>query len=450
MSSPAERANHLKKQGRCFNCLKNHLSRECRSREKCVRCRGKHHNALCRGERQGDRQAGSNNRAQGGAGQQRQKPPAPARDGEESTPTNNLYAGSGSPVLLQTAVVKVFKPDSQSSHSKPIRAILDSGSQRSYLTQAVAHQLDLHSKREESLNIKTFGEAQGSHQTCQVVDLAIQANGGGTITMEALVVPIICDALANQPTKATKLKHPHLKGLRLADYHSKEEQLPVDLLVGSDNYWKLVTGNVRRGKTGPTAIQTRVGWVLSGNSEVLEDSPTANLLFTTTHLLRIQTTPTEDSLDDKLQRFWDLETMGITDEGTSVQEMFNQSIKLQEGRYEVTLPWKPTHRPLPSNLQLCTRRFQTLLKKLQLTPQLLRDYDEVMKEQLQKGIIEEVPAAELDKSYKTHYLPHHPVIRTDKATEWSMTPLPKQEATPLSMTACTQALTLTSQFSRSS
>ena len=40
--------------------------------------------------------------------------------------------------------------------------------------------------------------------------------------------------------------------------------LGLDLLVGSNYYWTLVTEAVKRGSAGPIAMETRVGWVLSG------------------------------------------------------------------------------------------------------------------------------------------------------------------------------------------
>ena len=59
-------------------------------------------------------------------------------------------------------------------------------------------------------------------------------------------------------------KYPHLTNLHLADYSSGQHDAEVEILVGSDHYWKIVTGNTKKGESGPTAIQTKLGWVLSG------------------------------------------------------------------------------------------------------------------------------------------------------------------------------------------
>ena len=57
-------------------------------------------------------------------------------------------------------------------------------------------------------------------------------------------------------------RFPHISGLDLADPHFIGENLDVN--IGSDHYWEVVTGNVMRGVCEPTAIETKFGWVLSG------------------------------------------------------------------------------------------------------------------------------------------------------------------------------------------
>jgi len=53
----------------------------------------------------------------------------------------------------------------------------------------------------------------------------------------------------------------HLNGIHLTDYSTGTEPAEVDILIGSDQYWQIVTGEVRRGESGPTALHTRLGWV---------------------------------------------------------------------------------------------------------------------------------------------------------------------------------------------
>lgn len=56
----------------------------------------------------------------------------------------------------------------------------------------------------------------------------------------------------------------YLLHLELADSTDGTTPVEVDILIGSDNYWDLVTGETIRCDGGPVAINTRIGWLLSG------------------------------------------------------------------------------------------------------------------------------------------------------------------------------------------
>ena len=81
----------------------------------------------------------------------------------------------------------------------------------------------------------------------------------------------------------------------------------------------------------------------------------------------------------------------------------------KDGRYELSLPWREHHDDLPDNYNLSRRRLHELLKRLQQNPEVLREYDSIICEQLEKGNIEEVGDSEV-ASDVIHYLPHHAVI----------------------------------------
>ena len=57
-----------------------------------------------------------------------------------------------------------------------------------------------------------------------------------------------------------------------------------------------------------------------------------------------------------------------------------------------------------------------MLTCLTKEPEILREYDFVIKEQLSRGIVEEVSENNTGKVGEVHYLPHHPVVRNDKQT----------------------------------
>ena len=63
-------------------------------------------------------------------------------------------------------------------------------------------------------------------------------------------------------------------------------------------------------------------------------------------------------------------------------EKFVQQINYDGQRYEVSLPWKEHHPPLPDHYDLCCKRLTNLLKRLRQTPSLLTDYNTVIKDQM--------------------------------------------------------------------
>ena len=126
----------------------------------------------------------------------------------------------------------------------------------------------------------------------------------------------------------------HLSGLDLADHYSESEILEIDLLIGSDVYWDVVTGEIVRGAHGPMAINTRLGWVLS---RPVQTSDVTIVNFTSSHMLRID--GLTDVLEKELQSFWELESFGNRVKKDPLQEQFTESIQMVDGRYQVSLRW---------------------------------------------------------------------------------------------------------------
>ena len=63
----------------------------------------------------------------------------------------------------------------------------------------------------------------------------------------------------------------------------------------------------------------------------------------------------------EVKHFWDLETLGIKHDESTVFEKFIEDIRHDGERYEVKLPFKESHPILPDNYQLSTTRLESLL-----------------------------------------------------------------------------------------
>ena len=111
------------------------------------------------------------------------------------------------------------------------------------------------------MSIKTFGSEK--EQDCEVAKVAMKTVGGAFLDLLLFTVHLICEPLNNQPITLCKDEYDHLTHLTLADACDSRD-MPIDILIGLDYYWQIVTSEVIQGKNGPTAVYTRFGWVLSG------------------------------------------------------------------------------------------------------------------------------------------------------------------------------------------
>ena len=208
------------------------------------------------------------------------------------------------------------------------------------MTLSVQWALSLPTLSVEVVEIKAFGAAESRREQCNVVKFSVIARDGCTIEMSALVVPHICDAIYSQAPEDIAKQYSHLKDLDLADDGQCRAPATVELLVGSDFYWSLVSGHVQRGDTGPVALETKIVWVLSGPVERQQtEESVVNLVKT--HTLFIDTSLKESgNLEEGLEQFWELEAIGVKPKEESVHTKFTQEITFQDGRYEVSLPWR--------------------------------------------------------------------------------------------------------------
>ena len=93
---------------------------------------------------------------------------------------------------------------------------------------------------------------------------------------------------------------------------------------------------------------------------------------------------------DDLQKCWDLETLGIRNTETSVYDKFSNEIRFTGERYQVKLPFKDNHPMLSDNYTNTSRRLATVAKKLKTQPEIMKQYDQGIKEQLEGGLVEKL------------------------------------------------------------
>ena len=90
--------------------------------------------------------------------------------------------------------------------------------------------------------------------------------------------------------------------------------------------------------------------------------------------------------------------------------------RIENGRYEVSLPFKEVHEVIPDNFLHCLQRLKAKLKPLTNSPEILTQYHVVMEDQLISVVIEPVDTEQAVEPGNVHYLPHREVVRMDRKT----------------------------------
>ena len=254
----------------------------------------------------------------------------------------------------------------------------------------------------------TFGSRQERLENCEVVKLGLETKNRKYIELKLLSVAHICEPLYNAGVDLKR--YPHLKTLDFAMDLEYGGQFTPDILLGSDQYWTLLTGEIIKSDDGPVALNSHLGWMLSGPVVVRESMNQKAVLVT--HVLRVDGITESRSLEKRLHSFWDIESLG---DDSLVQTQFESNVSFENRRYGVSLPWKDSCLSLPDNYELSLRRLNSLFRRLKRDPDLLIRYDTVIREQLASGIV--VPVNDTESNYnRVHYMPHHAVMKQDRDT----------------------------------
>ncbi|XP_070380704.1 uncharacterized protein [Dermacentor albipictus] len=223
-------------------------------------------------------------------------------------------------VLLQTAQAWVQGREKRAM----VRLMIDGGIQRTFTRKEVSQKIELRVLGVETLKIMTFGnDKPSSGMKCRRVELWLRSrHSGKNIRVEALEIPQICRDIVPAP-EASTVNYLEEQGLELAD--STQDGAEIGLLLGSDYYWEVTTGGVRRLDSGLAAVETIFGWTLQGTTHTTESTATH---VSTVGVLRVAVIGEEDQGDTaaQLKSFRQLEHIGIVDEGEADVED-NQALR---------------------------------------------------------------------------------------------------------------------------
>lgn len=385
-NSPKERHQIIKDLNRCFLCFSEHLASQCKSTKSCVQCGKRHHSLLHLSDT--DRQT----------------------DEPEVTTSAHVTVAAAAKVkhyhtsiLLSTALVKV---QNENGEVITVRALLDSASQSSFITENCVYRLGL-SREKTKVTVQALsGTPVPVVRGSTTITIRPVHHDSPKLAVNVLILPRITGPI---PTNRIQVSPwPHIEGLKLADpeYY---EPLPVDLLLGADVFPYVVSGEKKEGSiTQPIALSTVFGWVLMGTTSNTPAKMSVTMCATT------------ESVDRTLQRFLEIEDVPTVvksspDEEDCERIYTNTTSRLPCGRYKVHLPFKPNPPVLGESRDQAAQRLFQLEKRLEKSPELRNEYNEAMRDYLRAGHMSKVNPT-LTDSQTSYYIPHQAVIRPESST----------------------------------
>ena len=141
---------------------------------------------------------------------------------------------------MQSAIVRLKENTAQLT----VRAMFDTGSQRTFITQNLKEKLELKSTRKENINLTTFGSSNSVKKSLDVVTIHVLTDKQ-QIQLNALVTNYLSPIPRLNIGRRVQLPS-ELQGLHLADPLNSKNDLNVDILIGNDNFAKLITGNMKK------------------------------------------------------------------------------------------------------------------------------------------------------------------------------------------------------------
>ncbi|XP_073942463.1 uncharacterized protein [Choristoneura fumiferana] len=309
---------------------------------------------------------------------------------------------------LQTATAKLI----HNNKEVPCRLLLDSGSQRSYLTTKMAKELDLTTDTEDLLVIFTFGSTTAKEMPSPAAEIKLLTKRGIERDIRVNLVPHITDKIPVPEWNASDIN---------VDICADDNSLGdcIDLLIGNDCYFSFIRSK-HQVQDNLFLVDTDFGWLISGNYHEEQEGSTLSIVtYCQCHEPGCPYFSEPDlplrTIDMKF--LWALESIGITDSPKTTREEeavkhFNSTVEYSNGRYEVKWPWIEFPPELPTNFGLAYGRLKSLLRRS--NDETIKEYQDILKEQLEAGIIEIVESRPRNENVPVHYLPHHIVQQNGK------------------------------------
>lgn len=313
--------------------------------------------------------------------------------------------------VLPTALLLVYDA---SGTPQQCRALLDSGSMATFVTESLVQKLSLH-RSHSKISVGGLASSEAGITKGKVTcTIASRFSSQNELVVNALILNKITAVV---PTSFINLKNDFVefaKALEFAD-SSFNEPLPIDMLIGADYFFDVITGQRLTFANTTFAQHTILSWVMSGKIETFK----SDAKQCADSVISMHATL---SLDQQLKRFWEIEDIPnqviLTSNEKRTENLFASTHSISsDGKISVLLPFKDEVSELGNSINSAISRMKHMELRFTRNPKLKVDYHKFMQEYLDLGHMTLIPEHEIAiRDSKHFYLPHHAVVKEDSTT----------------------------------
>lgn len=421
--SPKERHNLIKGWKRCFNCLSVHPASKCSSVYKCKTCHKNHHTLLHFSKPTSVSSSDDNHLVVASSSSETSTEPSALCNftQDKSPPAQH------SSVLLPTCLVRL---QTDNNNYIIVRALLDSGSHVSFMTEHCAQVLKVKRSR---VPVTVSGVGQVTTQANGMSHLQLTTLTGKIVASyhPFLIISKITGNIPSHPISQHVMNA--IKPYTLAD-PTFGQPSQIDVLLGADITPAIFKGSpISLGLNLPYIIETLFGFVLMGtapaslpvchcsiNCPNLLPYPVDPIKSVAIHsdyqfhsptsLSALIVDPAQD-LTQAISEFWSVEeppsSKRTTPNELICEKYFTSTTVFTEGRYSVRLPFKEANNQLGDSYNQALHRFHCLERKLNSNLSYKQKYIEFMRDYQAQGHM--IPIKGCSPKY---FIPHHGIFKS--------------------------------------